>query len=277
MGKIRMVAFDIDGTLLTSDDRILPSTLDAVEKARRRNVIVTLCTGRNYNFVTEILKTLGIEDMPIVSNNGAVVLDDKKTYVYHAVGLRPLQRVFSIAKETGIPAFGFNDRELIGARNEKTLERCEFWRGRSGGKKFPLEMVATILDSYEQIEDLLGANSCKMLLSPDTKEEFDYCMEHMTDLDEVRRTNCFQYDIDVFSTETSKGTAIRDLAKHYGIGMNEVMTFGDGENDMEMINVAGVGVAMGNGAPLLKKAADFIAPSNDDGGIMFAMRDFGVI
>ena len=85
------------------------------------------------------------------------------------------------------------------------------------------------------------------------------------------------FAVDIISQNGGKVAGIRHFMEHFQIGAHEVMAFGDGENDMEMLRFAGVGVAMGNAAPIVRQQADYVTADIDDAGIYKAMQHYGIL
>ncbi|MEG0255836.1 HAD-IIB family hydrolase, partial [Vagococcus sp.] len=94
---------------------------------------------------------------------------------------------------------------------------------------------------------------------------------------EFRFVRWHEYGVDVLPENGSKAETLKVVAKQYGFNREDIIAFGDGNNDMEMIQYAGIGVAMGNGRDELKEVSDFVTLTNNDGGICHALREFKLI
>ena len=272
---IRLIALDIAGTTLTSDAKILPSTVEAIRAAHAKGIGVTICTGRNFGFTRAVREALGIK-LPIVCMNGAVVQDALVTYESKPMEKEAVDAVFDIAQECSIPVFAFDERYMYVPNRKDTLFLVEQWLWMSGGTRTDETSSVKICDSAEAIRKELNGNCCKMLLSAANRDDFDMAVEKLKKTN-TKVANSAALDLDIFSPETSKGEAVKSISRILGVGMDNVMTFGDGENDVEMTRDSAIGVAMGNGAECLKAVADMVTLTNDEGGIAHALKHYGVI
>jgi Cof subfamily protein (haloacid dehalogenase superfamily) len=269
--SFRLLVLDIDGTLLTSAGAVAPSTASALERAREAGMMVTFATGRRLTTVAPLCRELGIT-LPVVLQTGAQIVepesgkvlyrnplphDEVATAVKWLVneGLQPIvyensavgQRLFTGPIERDSAPMGYYTRGY-----PQLLQRLSYEELAAINE--PLE-IATIND-LERIApaaariELVG---CRHLIS------------YSPNLD--------SYFLEIVHATCSKGEALRHLCSMLGLTMAEVVAVGDNYNDREMLQDAGLGVAMANAEPEIIAIADRTTRSNDDDGIAALVDD----
>lgn len=281
---IRLIALDVDGTLVDPPDnmQIHPRILSAVAEAVRRGITVCVASGRNYVYACDYLRQSGANG-PLISCNGASVLSDGK--VYFRKSLEPEMVAFSVkfCDEYDMTPMVFTDHEVFfhtfgsaekdqwfidaytcdgtGAHAFKPLERGDYLALRDRAQ----DIVKMSIISYKSEEHMRRAHSAWEALRAEGKIPGD-------PESAVAYWTCFE----VVANGISKGTGLTALAKSLGLDMSEVMAIGDQENDLPMIRAAGLGVAMGNGAERLKAEADYVTLSVKEGGAGAAIEKFAL-
>jgi Cof subfamily protein (haloacid dehalogenase superfamily) len=262
---IRLVAVDLDGTLLNDAKQVSQQTVDAFKCLPGRGVRVVIASARPPRSVRHIRAQLGLDTLQI-NYNGALVWDEaNRTVVYHE------------------PMDGAVVRELIDAARDmfdEVLVSCE------------------VLDRwYTDRFDQTYTTATGRLFRPDVVAPVDeFCNQPITKLmllgeprvvsklealfdGGVPGVSLIRADpelIQIMSERASKATALRRVAAHYGVPMGEVMAVGDAANDVPMLEAAGVAVAMDNAHPSVKAAAHWVAPSNNDHGVHAALVRYGL-
>lgn len=256
--KIKAIFFDVDGTLLSHKSNQVPvSTRRALARLRAKGVKTVVATGRQmYEF--DKLPVSDIDFDGYLTLNGNLMLDEnKKVYAGTQIDkgeMEVLSRIFS-AKRIPFVLIGENDRYInfinetvvkTQAETQGTVPEVGKWHGE---------------DVY-QILAFVPAHQKELL------DEL---------LDECAVTSWNDTGIDIIPRGGGKSAGIHKFMDQYGIDQSEIMAFGDGENDIEMLKFAGIGVAMGNASDEVKAVADYITDSVDENGIENALRHFGLI
>lgn len=260
---IRLVAVDVDGTLLTADQRVLPRVKDAVQLAVDHGIQLVLSTGRSAGECWYVLEQLP-QIRYAVTYTGSMVQDLKTGAVlYHG----PLQaddlRVIydRLRQYDGLWSL-FADGKVYNPR----AQMAQF------GRYYPEELRELFEHSHTYIDDMdrLIAERTE----PVEKVYISYCSKEESARARAAAAKLPYYatgagfaDLEVMNPATNKGLALGALAEALGIAQSEVLAIGDSSNDAAMLAYAGVGVAMANGEEELKKLADRIAPSNEAGGV----------
>jgi len=259
----RLLVADIDGTLVTSTREITPRVLAAVRAAQRCGVRFCLATGRIWPSAEPYVRRLGA-DPPAILYNGGLVYDFSTGSVLRRVPLAVEQARAVLELLRGIPQV--QPHLYVGDR---------VYTGRSNAATEQYRRKDSL--AVEEVGDLLA------FLPPEPMKIL--IIGARSDLVEVMaRLKALPIPINaVFSEETyleilpqgsSKGSALEFVARHLRVPLAAVVAVGDNLNDLEMIRLAGLGVAMGNGPAELKAQADYVTATNDDEGLAEVIERF---
>lgn len=259
---IQAIFCDIDGTLYDHSkgkSEFPQSAKEALRAAQRKGVKVFVATGR----YTDMLDNLRA-DFPFdgfVTVNGQLVLLQDGT-VIHRMAHHPddIRKLLPIAREHGFLSQIIEETETFPILAHERNHSMYDWMG----KPVPPLYDAERLNEHEVLQFIafLPMEEGKKILSP---------------LQHIEVTSAGGDILDVIPKEGGKEVGIAAVVKHFGFSQENTMAFGDGMNDVRMLRWAGIGVAMGNGAPEAKDAADYITTPVWDNGIQNALLHFGVI
>ena len=273
MLPVRLIAIDIDGTLLDSRSQVSPANFDALQRAHQAGIETVLVTGRRHDFALPIAQSLGF-DLWIISSNGAVTrstrgesfhrdLLPKETAVKLCHGMREF-------RDNTVVTF---DREGMGAIVCEQHERLYGVIQRWMEKNAPfIEYVNPIEKAL--IEDPIQVMFCGEIALMETAVA-RLSESGLQDAITVLRT---QYNhrnltiVDILNAGCSKGHALERWAAHRGLSRDEVMAIGDNYNDIEMLTFAGHPVIMGNASDDLKQNGWTITLHNDESGVAAAIE-----
>jgi len=257
---IKLVAVDLDDTLLNSKIAIGPRSLVAIREAMAQGVVVTIATGRMYRSTLPFARQLEL-DVPLITYNGALVKASLSgtTYLHRPLDLAVAREVLALFKDRGWHIQAFVDDVLYVAEiNDKVL---------SYQRVAKVEPVVIGKDLYR-----LTAPPTKLLAIADPAEiKAIYKEVHATFGDRLFLTASKRYFLEMINPDVNKGKALAFLAAQLGIKREEVMAVGDSYNDLEMIEYAGLGVAMGNAPDEVKARAKAVTCSNDEDGVAEAI------
>ena len=260
---IRLVAVDVDGTLLTADQRVLPRVKDAVQLAVDHGIQLVLSTGRSAGECWYVLEQLP-QIRYAVTYTGSMVQDLKTGAVLYHCPLQAddLRIIYDRLRQYDGLWSLFADGKVYNPR----AQMAQF------GRYYPEELRELFEHSHTYIDDMdrLIAERTE----PVEKVDISYCSKEESARARAAAAKLPYYatgagfaDLEVMNPATNKGLALGALAEALGIAQSEVLAIGDSSNDAAMLAYAGVGVAMANGEEELKKIADRIAPSNEAGGV----------
>ncbi len=263
---IRLLAIDMDGTLLTRNKEIQPAVAGAVADAVESGVKIVLCTGRTYSGVRHYAEDLGLtgDDEYAVVSNGALIYKTStenilrrslltKDNLLHLVNSTPpfdTQYCFFDENDEMYAPYDEPNRIL---RFEGSMLRIDLKKlhPKDFDKNYVSKLVVTgEPDDLDHYERHIPAEIC---------HEY-YCVRSLP----------FLYEF--LHRDAHKGSAVHYLAQSLGFSRREVMAIGDGNNDLTMLEYAGVSVAMENAPDDVKRAAQYVTDSNEDEGVAKAIR-----
>lgn len=256
----KVVFFDVDGTLLSEIDRSMhESTKEAIHRLIDKGIHVVVTTGRPYSLCMQF-KGLGINT--IISANGAHIKCEETVIHKSVLSSEIVHDISRFAELHGHGISYFTEdfaMNGIASENERVMQALSETLNL---EKYPEKSR----DLSEEIyclclyADEIEAQKFLERYSTLTFERFhDYVMNVLED------------------SKVSKLTAIQKVLEHLKICKSEAIAFGDGGNDIEMLQYVGLGIAMGNGGEELKKKADFVTKKSSEGGILFALEKFHIV
>lgn len=260
--KYKLVALDIDGTLINKERCLTPRTKEVIRQVREQGTEVTLCTGRMFQAALPFARELELE-LPLIAYNGGLVMKagSKEILYQRSLPADYARQVIQAARERGFAInYYYEDRLLVEEINEQN-KLYAMWSG------VPLEQVEDLVKlPYEPTKILLMGNPEKLNV---------FWAEHREQLgEEVYITKSWSSFLEFLHPEATKGRGLAALAGHLGIEQNEILCIGDSYNDLEMFSYAGLAIAMGNAEEVVKKAADYITGTNEEDGVAQALEKF---
>lgn len=262
----KLIALDLDGTLKNSENKITPKTLEALRKVQKQGVHIVLASGRPTPGLRHDMKALELDshDGYLLSYNGARVVnaETKETIYAQELSLDDAKSIIAKAKELKLQINTYTDDELIA---ESPI-----------GKYVNVEanLIDLPIKTVPSIEDALPNPLYKLLLSETPEYVASVVDEVANAFPDLAIYRSAPFFIECMANGIDKANSLDHLAKHLGISKDEVMAFGDGYNDMPMIQYAGLGVAMANAVDGVKEAADYVTLSNDEDGIAYVLEKY---
>lgn len=271
-GQIKMVALDLDGTTLNSEREITPRTIAAFEACRDKGVHVVVSTGRTYTALPEnVTGAPGIEYA--ITSNGAHINDIKTGDAIYSDYLDPsaVEEVARLKAETGafievfIDGVAYTDESYL---EDVRINGCAY---RSAeyvlwSRKGKHDVTAFMLENKDRVENV------NFIFA--TLDRLEECKAQIESIDNATITTSFPNNLEVGGPNTSKKTALIELMKRLSVDRTELMCCGDAPNDIQMLELAAVGVAVANAWGGTKDHADYITDSNDDDGVAKAIEKF---
>jgi len=278
----RLLALDIDGTLLASDKRISGRTLAAIARARAAGVRVVLVTGRRYPAARRVAVELGA-GVPLVLHHGALVVEPEPERDHEAPP--QILRCLPLAREATVAAI-----RLGRSRGADPVVHCGFQgEGRLVVASLAAdnEMLAGYVDRSGRdrvrvgdLERELPADSIQVMFADRLGRMVDLyprMVETLGAMARVERTFYPALDmgfVDVLHPEVSKGEALSFLQQRWSVATAETIAIGDNWNDKEMLVRAGRGLVMGNADPALHALGLEVLPTNDQDGVAVAIEKY---
>ena len=272
MPDIRIIALDLDGTLLDSKKRLSRVNREALEYAAAKGVHIVPTTGRFFGMMPE-----AVRDLPFVryaiTINGAQVYD-RETDTAIVREEIPVGRAVEIMELLdGFDVIYDCYRNNWGWMSARLKEKAEAYATDEHYLKMVREFRNPVEDLKRHLLDTVSEGGVQkvMLFSrndePDAKELRAIEKAMAEKFPEIKITSSTWNDLEFNSPSAHKGGSLARFAEHLGLGLENCMSFGDGRNDLTMIEAAGIGVAMENAVEEVKAAADCITLSNDENGV----------
>jgi len=263
---IRMIAIDLDGTLLNSEKRVSDQTIEALQCLAPAGVRVVIASARPPRSVRHIYQLLRLDTLQI-NYNGALIWDEpaKKAIFHRPMSGEIVRRIVDRARD-------MFDEVLVSCEimDRWFTDRADNTYTTETGRMFKPDVVAPLDEFCSQpVTKLMFLCEPRVIsrLEPIVTEEFGPHVAVVRTDDEL---------IQVMDRRVGKAAALGRVADHYKVPMKHVMAIGDAPNDVGMLQAAGVAVAMDNAAKVVKKVAHWIAPSNDDHGVHAALVRYGL-
>ena len=255
----KLIAFDIDGTILDSNKRPLASTLAALKELRKHGHMLMIATGRSYLFAKEVIEELGF-DHYILCNGAGAFVNHQQVY-QNILAPEALVRFIDLTKDMQIDTASLTLNEIKRNTNFKPETMSEAMQ--SFGQEMP--DYDEIFHQQHEIYQALAY--------------FDHSLDgHFeNDFPEFRFVRWHPNSVDVVPRDGSKAATIMHVANQFGFKKEDTMAFGDGLNDLEMLQTVGTGIAMGNAEDCVKDIATMVTESNDHDGIANALKKLDLI
>ena len=266
--SIKLIAIDIDGTLLNNDRKITPGVYQALKAAEAQGVRIVLCTGRPLTGVQDLLSELDLfsETDYVITYNGSLVQKTKTKEIVSEFGLTHEEylEVEMTARKLGVHLH-VETQDTMYTANRDISPYTVY-------EAFLVNMPLKYRTPEEMTADL---NIIKMMMI-DEPELIDAIIPQLpTSLTEsFNIVKSAPFFLEVLNKKAHKGAAVQKLAEELGISQAEVMAIGDNENDLTMVEYAGLGVAMANATENVKQAADVITASNEEDGVAKVINDY---
>lgn len=259
--RIKIVFFDVDGTVVDNETEKVPvSTIQSIKKLQEKGIHVVLATGRSYYFAKFVGELLGVHNF--INFSGAYIRLDGKEIYKDPISKDDLDHLVEISHLKGdhLSCFGIEESYSNGLAKEIALPILKHIDCHEIPNRFP-----------EHAVEYMG-----MCLFLDKGKIEDY-NKRSSDLQFYHWGSNIPNAYNIERIGNTKARALKKVLEHFNISSEEAMAFGDGGNDIEMLQSVKIGIAMGNASDRLKEKADFVTKTVNDDGIAYALKKFQVI
>jgi Cof subfamily protein (haloacid dehalogenase superfamily) len=274
---VRLIALDIDGTLLDSRWRVSDANREAIQRATRCGIEVALVTGRRYDFALPVAQDLGCPITMIVNNGGLIRSNDGRTRLKRLLPVATARAVLEQGRPWRAGAAVIFDRPRENQLILGQLDRDDSIRYAYYSRN--LDFIGVV----SPIEECLTEMPLQVMFSGPLAEmdELEQLLLASTFAPEVKlaSTKYASKDfamLDVLPPGCTKGAALADWAEAQGVERDEILAVGDNHNDFEMLEFAGIAVVMQNSVPELKTYGWHETRSNDESGVAAAIERFAL-
>lgn len=264
---IRLMVADIDGTLLDSSHRLMPITEQALHDAISRGVKFTVATGKTFPSTLDLIKQFNIQ-IPVICGNGTLVYTPDGQMLYqNPIEIDSAIEAIRLAERYGLTAVVYSGYQLaVRAQNDH---------------------VQILIDHSEPVPEIIPnlETALRGDFKPDkvlfiNKDDLPAVAEFQTVLEKtfVGRATVLRSGIaalvELLPAGVTKATALAFILDYLKISAEQTMCFGDNCNDLDMIRLAGIGVAMGHAPEAVRRGADYVTTTNDEDGVGLAIQKF---
>ncbi|NMM65379.1 sugar-phosphatase [Clostridium sp. P21] len=262
----KLLALDMDGTLLNKDKTISKENFDAIENAKKRGVKVVLATGRPLKGIEKYLNQLNLitEEDYAVAFNGAVVQNTKTGEILSQtlMSMDDVKYLYDLSKKLNVNIHVSTPTSCITPKLNKYTKHEADING--------LDIELLDLDNLDSNTTIIK------VMFVDTDSILDNAVKQFSPeiYDKYTVVRSAPFFLEFINNKANKGVGVDILAKSLGIKREEVICMGDAGNDIHMIEYAGLGVAMGNAFPELKQIANYITKTNEENGVAHVINKF---
>mgnify|MGYP000034846670 FL=1 len=277
----KILALDLDGTLLNERSRISPRDAQAVRRAQESGVQIVLCTGRNVREVRAFSEQLLAPPDWLVTSSGAAVQrpDDSEPQFFSGLSHTMCEDILALCEDFDTDPCFYTTQSLYYGRAFRSLLR----RMEQNGRVIMDETADGYfyIDSREEWEKVLETEPfpfAKAILYP-SHDISDLLVFRLTEMGHFELAPSVMFggelhNIEINRRGVNKGQSLRWLAKTLGLTMENVVAIGDSDNDLTMLRAAGLGIAMGNAAQNIRLTADAVTAANAECGVAQAIETY---
>ncbi|MBQ5972727.1 MAG: HAD family phosphatase [Oscillospiraceae bacterium] len=273
MRDVRLIALDLDGTLLNSEKELTPRSRAALEAASRAGIEIVPATGRFYRGMPEAVRALPFVRYAITIN-GAQVVDAKSGGTVYSADISTDDSVSFLSYLDTLPVIYDCYSEGWGYMTEAMQRAAADYIDYAPS----LDMVRRLRSPVPELKAFLretGRRAQKFQLFSRDRALQDELLKTLPEkFPQFAISASLPNNVEINDRGADKGRALRELSRHLGLDVSQTMAFGDGLNDLTMLRAAGTGVAMENGHPDVKAAADRIAPDCDSDGAAQIIEEY---
>lgn len=285
----KLIAIDLDGTMLNKYGIITQNTKDVIKKVQEKGIEVIIASGRTINSVKNFSKEINSENY-FISGNGAITYDIKNDKILYenVLSKNKAQQVIKICEENSIYYSVYTENGIITKNlNYNTLYYYKENLNKEEKEKTHINIVQDVYNYIEEKDEKI----LKIMICDNNQLVFKSILKKIKEITDIEildvshmsrkliKQGTEEIALEYFYTEiTSKNVdkwnALEKLIELLNITKEEVITIGDNANDIKMIKNAGLGIAMGESAPYVKEQANIVAESNDNDGVAMFLKQY---
>ncbi|WP_338233018.1 Cof-type HAD-IIB family hydrolase [Companilactobacillus muriivasis] len=267
----KMIALDLDDTLLTTQKTISEHNKLAIKQALDNGIKVVLCSGRTHNAVIKFADQLDISgsEQYMITNGGAIIEDMNGKIMYQEMLSNEFYREFvKFVHDNNLHYNVVDNHGNTYTSSGDWIDKYTIMQAHENANGLYLKEPDELPADFQIVKAIINGSESELdEISGMVHEKFD--QNYFV----VRTGIGF---LEVFPQHVNKGKAIKVLAEKLGINLSEVMAMGDRDNDIPMLSIVGKGVAMDNGLPDVKAAADYVTADNNHSGVGLAIEKFAL-
>ena len=270
--KIKLVAIDLDGTLLTSEKKVTENTINTLKEVVEQGLIVVIATGRPLLGLDTVIKDVPKSPYILTTNGARIVnVETGEVILEKLIPHELVLKLFDVlGKYDCVKEIFYNGQ---GYMSSDDMKRIHIYHKKPEMCDYVRKTRKPIPDLLEYMKEVKGSADKAQAIFNDMKVR-EQVWKELDDLNELNLADSLHYNIEINAKGVEKGSSLEFLVENLGILQEEVMAIGDGANDIRMLEVAGIGVAMGNAKEEIKRVANVVTASNDDEGVAKVLEQY---
>lgn len=265
--KYKLIAIDMDGTLLSNRHEIPEYNKEMIKRATKAGVKIAITTGRLFASARKYSELIGVET-PIIASNGAYIREkDKEEVIYESkLTRKQFDEVLSVIKKYDFRVY-MNTSDTVISEDIVPDDHAYKLVNNELDDAWKIKFVEG--RSFEEVYDEFSNDILKFICieERETRDELMKAKAELAKFEDLEVVSSWDNNFEVMAQGTSKGRAVEKLTEILGIKREEVICIGDSENDLSMVQYGGLGVAMGNAIDIVKENADYITDTNTNAGV----------
>lgn len=261
----KLLATDMDGTLLTNAKTLTDGTIDAIKRAMAAGVKIVFASGRAWPGIEKYAKEAGING-PVITIDGTMIIDAVSGEILYdqPFEYNDVIRLLQMGHERNVTQVIWSKNKLYGTKLNELMQDYSH--------RYAMDMKVIKADDFEVLSRT-GISKILWYEKPETVNK--YVAElHSSGFESLTACTSEPYFAELFNAKASKAKALERVGKMFGIAPEEMIAVGDGENDIPMLKYAGLGVAMGNAAEKIKSEADEVTDDNEHDGVAKVIKKY---
>lgn len=270
--KYKLLCTDMDGTLLNDNKEISERNKNAIKLANEKGLKIVVCTGRMFNSANFYADMIEVKT-PIISANGAFIREkDRNEVIYkNILGKENCKAILKILKKHGIYINFHSPNSIF---SNKMAYSTKIYSDMNKFLPKDSQIDINIVTDWEEVFEKHEDSIVKCIAIDENLEKIKEAKKEMLELEGVEVVSSYDNNFEIMAKGVSKGRGVEILAGFYNLKPEEIICIGDNENDLSMIEYAGLGVAMGNGSEEVKNKADYVTDSNNEDGVAKVIEKF---
>lgn len=272
MSKVRLIALDLDGTTLDSSKQVSEKNRNAIINAVKNGVHVCIASGRAFDTLPSVVTEIPGIEYAITSNGAAVYeIRDKKCLRSYKLTAESVKTILELTKDMPVTYEAFIEGRAY-AGSEYIHNPVKF-----GATKEAIHYIQTTRTLIDDITGFIRQHVNELdsmdIIVKDADMKEKVCDAIYKETQDVYITSSVKQLVEISYKDAGKKSGVKLLADRLGVSKEEIAAFGDADNDKDMIEYAGYGIAVANASISLKEKADYITLSNDEDGIAYAFAN----
>ncbi|MCK6255858.1 Cof-type HAD-IIB family hydrolase [Fictibacillus sp. KIGAM418] len=267
----RMLILDIDGTLLRSNFRLDKETREAIDYVKKKGVYITLASGRNFPSTKKIAKALKLDGYLISQNGGYIASSVDEPFFESHISKEDTYRIVNILENYNCHIRLVHERFSVGNQvQQKNQLVAKVTLGAGDPLFYPVTFTENLSSNVLEKEITPSKIDVQFFEERERRSAEQHLRTHFANFEYTSSTKC---NFEITSPNVTKANALRLLGLKLDVTPEEMVAVGDSHNDREMIEMAGLGVAMGNAPEDVKQAANWITRTNDQLGVPYMIKE----